>query len=266
MGSPEADDSVFDAEWGELSAVLKAVGRPPAIDRRSANPMPAAPESSACVVHLGLTEGRWAMPITGTQVFEPGAVIWALSADWLSRSGDDLYCRRGVWADRSGQLFLDDFSPPRRVTYFANFLTPATTYGKSAAGQALEAGIACPQSSCTEILTFTGCKVTTRVLARSAGVRVPPSLALISLAKSDLLVRNSCPDVTVVEAGQLFEGLRLGAVDARVSLERIIDSYLRRWPNWVDRVVVKPSGVMHMGGARVLGWCPGMIFRPSSTR
>lgn len=252
--SNERDDSYFATEWRELGETLRVTGRPPAIDRRGKNPDPPPPRSSACVVQLGLAEGRWAMPISGTQVFEPGAVVWALSANWLSRDGDDLLCHCGLWADRAGQLFLDDFSPPRRVTYFANFLTRASTYGQRSEGVPLEAGLACPQSSCTEIVELTGCKVTTRLLAGRVGVRIPQSIALTSVPPTGVLKTHRHPDVAVLDGSMLVPQLRENHGEARRELEREILSRLEQWPVWINRVIVKPSGLMHLQcrGVRIL--------------
>ena len=191
------------------------------------------------------------MPIAGTQVFEPGAVVWVLSASWLSREGGELLCHRGVWVDDAGQFFLDDFTPPRRVTYFANFMTPSSTYGQWTQGGPLESGLACPQSSCAEILEFTGCKVTTRLLAGRARVPVPHSLALLSVPPSGVLRTERLAHVAVFDASVLLPELKGGSVDALRELELLVASCLAQWPEWIERVVVKPSGLMHMGGKGV---------------
>lgn len=60
------DERLFEADWLELSEILRTIGRPQAIDRRGQNPAPPVPRSSARVVQLGLVEGRWSMPIVGS--------------------------------------------------------------------------------------------------------------------------------------------------------------------------------------------------------
>lgn len=245
------EDPFFAADWLELCEVLHTTGRPQVIDRRGELPDPPPPRSSACVVQLGLVEGRWAMPMAGSQVFEPGAVVWVLSSRWLSRDHGRLLCHRGLWADRAGQLYLDDFSPPRLVTYFSNFLTRPSTYGLRSDGEPLEIGIDCPQSSCTEILNVTGCKVTTRLLAGTAGVRIPRSIALISQPPDGVLRTHRHPDVTVLDASELVAQMLQEPELVRRQLEQWIFPQLERWPAWIKRVIVKPSGLMHLQGRGV---------------
>lgn len=245
------DERLFEADWLELNEILQTTGRPQAIDRRGQNPARPVPRSSACVVQLGLVEGRWSMPIVGTQVYEPGAVVWVLAASWLSRDDDRLLCHRGIWADGSGQLYLDDFIPPRPVTYFANFLTRPSTYGLRAEGEPLEVGIACPQSSCTEILRLTADKVATRLLAGAVGVRVPHSIAITSELPAGVLLKLHNPTVVVIDGTRFFERRAEDASGVRQHLERIIVPQLKQWPAWIHKVIVKPSGLMHLQGRGV---------------
>ena len=191
------------------------------------------------------------MPIAAAQVFEPASVVWVLSPRWLSREQGRLFCHRGLWADRAGQLYLDDFSPPRLVTYFANFLTRPSTYGLRADGEPLECGIDCPQSSCTEILNATACKVATRLLAGAAGVRVPHSIALISQSPASVLKTHRHPALTVFDASEFAAQLPQGIDGIRRQLEQWIVPQLEQWPTWIQRVIIKPSGLMHLQGRGV---------------
>jgi carnosine synthase len=245
------EDPYFDTDWLELGDVLHTTGRPQVIDRRGQSPNPPPPRPSACLVQLGQVEGRWAMPFAGAQALEPGAVVWVLSTQWLSRDQDRLLCHRGLWADRSGQLYLDDFSPPRLVTYFANFLTRPCTYGLRAEGEPLEFGISCPQSSCTEILSLTACKVATRLLAGTAGVRVPHSVALVSRSPSGILRTHRHNDVSVFDASELVAQLPGSIERLRDQVERWVLPQLAQWPAWINRLIVKPSGLMHLQGRGV---------------
>src|SRR5262249_7726045 len=214
-----------------------------AIDPTGRRPVPVD-----CIVHLGPPEGRWSMVIAGAQVLAPGTVVWALCPGWLRRDGDRLWCQRGVWADRAGQMYLDDFSPPREVTYFANFLTRPGTYGERSDGEPLEAELGCPQSSCTELAEFVSCKVTTRLLAACAGVAVPHSIALTSRPPRGLLVTHRHPHVVVLDGAPLFARASYDGEDAIRRIREWIAGPLGQWPDWVDRVVVKPSGLMHLQG------------------
>jgi biotin carboxylase len=242
------DDSHFPAAWAELCDVLRTTGRPPVIDRRGERPDRPPPRPGDCLVHLGTPEGRWSIAIAGAQVLAPGTVVWALCPGWLRRDRDRLWCQRGVWADRAGQMYLDDFSPPREVTYFANFLTRPGTYGERSDGEPLEAGLGCPQSSCTELAEFVACKVRTRLLAACAGVAVPHSIALTSTRPRGVLVTHRHPHVVVLDGSRLFARGSRDGVDAIHRIHEWIAAPLEQWPDWVDRVVVKPSGLMHLQG------------------
>lgn len=239
------EDPLFAAGWLELRDILLATGRPQVIDRRGQSPDPPAPRSSACVVQLGPVKRCWAMPIAGAQVFEPGSVVWVLSSHWLSRDQERMLCHRALWADRAGQLYLDDFSPPRPVTYFSNLLSQLSHGGNSDDVEPFEIGIDCPQSSSREIRHVTDCKVTTRLLAGTAGVRVPHSIALISQPQAGILTTHQHPDVKVLDASGLVARLSQEADAVRRQLEPLIIAELERWPTWIKRVAIKPSRPRH---------------------
>ena len=239
-------DAVFAPAWRDLAAVLAAADRRPVIDRRgrpSETLDPPPPRPGDCLVHLGLMDGRWSIAIAGALAVDEGAVVWAMCPGWLARDAGRLLCLRGLWADRGGQLYLDDFHPPRVVTWFANHLTRPDTYGARADGEPLEEGLTCPQSSSVEISRFVACKVTTRLLAVAAGVRVPPSLAITSVPPAGVL-GASTDAVRVVDGAPI---LALADVDERAAAISVpLREAIERWPAWVSRVVVKPSGPMHL--------------------
>ena len=245
------EDRYFAAAWQELREVLRTTERPPVIDRRGQRLAEPPPRPGDCILHLGTPEGRWSIAIAGAEVLAPGIVVWALCPGWLRSDGHHLLCLRGVWSDRAGQMYLDDFSPPREVTYFANFLTRAGTYGARSDGEPLEDDLGCPQSSCTEISRFMACKVSTRVLAAEAGVIVPRSIALTSAPPGGVLLAHRHPDIVVLDASPLFAEVSGRCGDAIDRIQELIDRHLPDWPEWIDRVVVKPSGLMHMQGRGV---------------
>jgi len=245
------EDAQFPVLWDLLHATLASLRRPPVLDRRGHRPVAGRelprPTPGDCIVFLEIPECHWAKSLTATRTLTPGSVVWVLCPGWLQRVGDRLYCHRGLWADRGGQLYLDDFAPPREVTYFVNLYTAAETYGARSDGDVLEPGLACPMSSTGEISAFVGCKLTTRLLAAQRGVPVPRCVAF--LLRRDLAVpvaaetldEAGCVVVALGPEARHWERARLLA---RVRAE--LDAHLPRWPDFVARAVVKPSGPMHL--------------------
>ncbi len=234
------DDSFLAANWQELSGILRSTGRAELIDRRGTIPAPTPPRSTACVVQFGPPRGCWGIPIAGTQVFEPGGFVWVLSAQWLSQDEGRLLCHRGVWADQAGQLYLDDFSPPRPVTYLS--------HSGSEEGELLERGIDCPQLSCAEIRTLTDCRVSTRLLAGAAGVRVPHSIAVLGPSLNGVLQTHCHPGVKVIDASVLVAH---GPDELRRQIERSILPEIDQWPEWISRIVIRSAGSAHSQGCGV---------------
>jgi carnosine synthase len=250
------DDADFPQQWIALQNTLRSFGLPPARDRRGRRPDPLSEVPVArpgdCLLFLQILESQWAKTVSAPFTLPPGTAVWALCTSWLRREGSKLWCYRGIWADRGGQLYLDDFDPPREVTYFANHFTEADTYGQRNDGIAFEAGLACPASSTTEITSFISCKVTTRLLAAERGVPVPRSMAL---------ARSFAPLLPAL-AKRLADGgivnVRLETIDGAAGLAQTlaqvratVDAGLSQWPDSIRTIVVKPSGLFHMQGLGV---------------
>lgn len=250
------EDVHFAASWTYLHDVLAALKRPPVLDRRGCRPVPGRevlpPNPGDCIVFLSHPEGRWGITVAAGRVLPPGAFVWAICPTWLSRDGDRLLVHRGIWADASGRLYLDDFSPPRVATYYANLMSGPDTYGQRDDGDALEPGLGCPMSSSTELSWSLGCKVTTRALAAAAGARVPRSIALFPEGRPAHLMDLEARTQGLVEGVSLEEPLgRLGrgpeALEALTAwLLEVLTPRLAAWPADIIGLVVKPSGPYHM--------------------
>lgn len=245
------EDSGFDAEWNCLQTVLRSLHRPPALDRRGRAPLPgreaARPAPGDCLVFLELAETHWAKSLSAPRVLPPGSTLWVLCPGWLQRDGARLWCHRGIWADGGAQLYLDDFDPPREVTYFVNLYSAPDTYGMRSEGDDFEPGLACPASSTLEISAFVACKITTRVLAAVRGVPVPRTVAFF---RQPGLPAPLTPEM--LEAAQC-SATHLGFESQDWSYEQLLgrvramlDANLAAWPADIRRIVVKPSGRFHM--------------------
>jgi len=248
------EDAGFAAQWDYLSAVLVSLRRPSVLDRRGHLPVPGRetprPSPGDCLVFLEVAESHWSKALAAALVLPPGSVVWVLCpGGWLERDGDRLWCHRGLWADRGGQLYLDDFDPPREVTYFVNLYSAADTYGTRSDGNDFEPELACPASSTQEISTYVSCKVTTRILAAERGVPVPRTVAFLRKPRLEVPVTPAALDAAgcvLVHLPPDTQDWRYDRLLARVRAE--IDAHIPEWPAYIRRIVVKPSGLFHMQG------------------
>ena len=75
----------------------------------------------------------------------PGDMLLILSVSWLSKRPSihveglySLFVHKAVVFSSGRRSYLDVFDPPRRVTYFVNFFTRASTNGTRSDGEAVE--------------------------------------------------------------------------------------------------------------------------------
>ena len=245
------EDPGFAHEWKYLHAVLESLHRPPVLDRRGRAPEagrePPCPVPGDCLVFLEMAESHWAKSLGAARVLQPGSVVWVMCPGWLERDRERLWCHRGLWADRGGQFYLDDFKPARQVTYFVNLYSAPDTYRARSDGDQFEPGLACPASSTQEISAFVACKVTTRVLAANHGVTVPRTLAFFRQARLPLRLTPAMLDTAgcaVVHLPADVKDWDYGRLLGTIRAE--LDDYFQSLPAHVRRIVVKPSGLFHM--------------------
>ncbi|MGH0187592.1 UNVERIFIED_CONTAM: hypothetical protein FKN15_025613 [Acipenser sinensis] len=105
-------------------------------------------------------------------------VFLCLSPSWLSRSPSplhpglsSLFLHRGISFELGGRTSLEDFRPPRRVTY----LLPV---GREE-GQEVTREADCPMGSSPRLAELLGDTLLTRVLLERNRVRCPPTLGLM---------------------------------------------------------------------------------------
>ena len=260
------DDAWFPASWALLGELMRAARRPTPIDRRGwprthLVPPPSAPAD--CLVFLADPSGRWSHPIVAARTLGPGTALLVLCPAWLARDGERLLCRAGIWSTAGGQMYLDTFDPPRPVSYFANHLTAPDTLGVRSDGDAMEVGLVCPMSSSTELSLFVGCKVSTRVLSHLAGVSVPRCLAVFRAALPDWLVDAAARTSGHVELLPARASHEPWQAPPSAYLADRIAATVDRWPAGAGRVVVKPSGLMHMQ-SRGVSFHPRMDTRAAA--
>lgn len=110
-------------------------------------------------------------------------MLLCLSPAWLSKVPSEshpgessLLVFKAVTFDLGGRTTLDEFAPPRRVTYFTGCFGPCKAQGQSAAELARD--LDCPTGGSGELARLLEDKLLTRQLMdQQAGVAVPPTLA-----------------------------------------------------------------------------------------
>eukprot|EP01013_Petalomonas_cantuscygni_P012511 TRINITY_DN2635_c0_g1_i1.p1 TRINITY_DN2635_c0_g1~~TRINITY_DN2635_c0_g1_i1.p1 ORF type:complete len:1013 (-),score=315.21 TRINITY_DN2635_c0_g1_i1:264-3302(-) len=165
--------------------------------------------------------------------------LLALHPRWFDQTtspvGPDyhgLVVKKGIWVDRRGAVHVSTFEKtPRRVTYFANFLTFAVTERECNAGIPLETNVDCPLSSSAALELVTNDKLYTRLLAGNYGCRVPETCAFVFRAKRVYPPTSLKIRLYPVSHKMIDEALReviLAEVAAMLTRYR--------------RIVIKPSG------------------------
>ncbi|XP_006860919.1 PREDICTED: carnosine synthase 1 [Chrysochloris asiatica] len=134
-----------------------------------------------------------------------------------------------------GLTFLDDFVPPRRVTYFLAGLGPGLGWGRREAAE-LARDLACPTGASAELARLLEDRLLTRrLLARQGCVTVPATLAF-TYKPQELL-----------PGGEVISGLRLVEMSSKEGQEAVVkeevEAFLQSEALGDSRqVAVKPSG------------------------
>ncbi|MGH0183529.1 UNVERIFIED_CONTAM: hypothetical protein FKN15_011531 [Acipenser sinensis] len=169
-----------------------------------------------------------------------GDVFLCLSPSWLSRSPSplhpglsSLFLHRGVSFELGGRTYLEDFRPPRRVTY----LLPVG--GEE--GQEVTREADCPMGSSPRLAELLGDTLLTQVLLERNRVRCPPTLGLMYRPP-----RSYQTEGTTVTAVSLMEREGQGELVQREVLKFLESLAMEPY----SKVVLKPSGGRWSGSHR----------------
>ncbi|MGH0178671.1 UNVERIFIED_CONTAM: hypothetical protein FKN15_078009 [Acipenser sinensis] len=169
-----------------------------------------------------------------------GDVFLCLSPSWLSRSPSplhpglsSLFLHRGVSFELGGRTYLEDFRPPRRVTY----LLPV---GREE-GQEVTREADCPMGSSPRLAELLGDTLLTQVLLERNRVRCPPTLGLMYRPP-----RSYQTEGTTVTAVSLMEREGQGELVQREVLKFLESLAMEPY----SKVVLKPSGGHWSGSHR----------------
>ncbi|KAK1150659.1 carnosine synthase 1-like [Acipenser oxyrinchus oxyrinchus] len=169
----------------------------------------------------------------------PGDVFLCLSPSWLSRSPSPLH-RASPPCSSTGRLlraggctYLEDFRPPRRITY----LLPV---GREE-GQEVTREADCPMGSSPRLAELLGDTLLTRVLLERNRVRCPPTLGLMYRPPRSYQTKG-----TTVTAVSLTEREGQGELVQREVLKFLESLAMEPY----SKVVLKPSGGRWSGSHR----------------
>nr|XP_034981652.1 carnosine synthase 1 [Zootoca vivipara]XP_034981663.1 carnosine synthase 1 [Zootoca vivipara] len=171
----------------------------------------------------------------------PGNMLLCLSPTWLSKAPSEshpgessLLVFKAVTFELGGRTTLEEFAPPRRVTYFTGCFGPCKVQGQSAAELARD--LDCPTGGSGELARLLEDKLLTRQLMdQQACVAVPPTLAFTFKRPVPLRSVTEEQRVRMVElSGREGQDNLLQEEIAAFLQSGAMESY--------GQVVVKPSG------------------------
>ncbi|XP_027711983.1 carnosine synthase 1 [Vombatus ursinus] len=222
-----------------LQSCLQQAGLPETVDR-SLEPHPGCPGVEVTICVLGSPSSFFSVLLEGGAQ-SPGNLLLCLSPSWLTKvpmagkPGESaLLVSKAVTFHPGGLTFLEEFAPPRRVTYFLGELGPKAGRGREVAELSRDLG--CPMGSSAELVRLLENRLLTRqLLAQGDKVVVPTTLALTYKPPQQLRGQAWTQSLRQVELsdkeGQ--EGLVEEEVEAFLRLGALGDAH---------QVAVKPSG------------------------
>ncbi|XP_029431847.1 carnosine synthase 1 isoform X1 [Rhinatrema bivittatum] len=165
-----------------LQSTLQQAGLPATVDRTK-QPRTGFTLSDVTVCILGAPSSFLSVLLEGGNQ-TPGYMLLCLSTTWLSKVPSNshlgeytLLVRKAITFDLGGQSYLDEFEPPRRVTYFTGTFGQHEEQWQVAAE--LGRDLDCPTGNSGELTRLLEDKLLTRLLLDHHGVAVPATLAFI---------------------------------------------------------------------------------------
>ncbi|XP_074087046.1 carnosine synthase 1 [Macrotis lagotis] len=222
-----------------LQSCLQQAGLPETVDR-TLEPHPGCPGREVTLCVLGSPSSFFSVLLEGG-VQSPGNMLLCLSPTWLTKvpmagkAGESaLLVSKAVAFHPGGLTFLEEFAPPRQVTYFLGELGPRAGRGREVAELSRDLG--CPTGTSAELAHLLEDRLLTRVLlAQGNKVAVPTTLALTYKPPQQLRGQAWTQDLRLVELsdkeGQ--EGLVKEEVETFLHLEALGNA---------RQVAVKPGG------------------------
>ncbi|CAM4573415.1 carnosine synthase 1 isoform X2 [Caretta caretta] len=222
-----------------LQCTLQQEGLPETVDRTK-EPRTGFSSGDVTICILGSPTSYLSVLLEGSSQC-PGNMLLCLSPSWLAKVPSEqhpgessLLVSKAVSFELGGRTCLDEFSPPRRVTYFMGSFGPCKEHGQSAGELARD--LDCPTAGSGELARLLEDKLLTRqLLDQRAQVGVPPTLAFTFKRLRPLR------DVTAEHAVRMVE---LSGKEGQENLiQEEIEAFLKgNAMEPYSQVVVKPSG------------------------
>lgn len=135
----------------------------------------------------------------------PGDFLLILSPSWISKEkikpnkeAYALFVNKAITFHSAGATYIEVYQPPRKVTYFVNYLTAEVTSGQRNEGTEIARNIETPTSSSYELSGMIDDKIYTRICMAEVGIEYPQCLCLAYDPVIEYAVPEAVNDVTLV--------------------------------------------------------------------
>lgn len=244
---PEEDRFVRDY-YNSLQYTLYEIGHPETIDR-TFKPRSEPTKEQANVVFLSSPVECIGIVLEGGKTL-PDAFHLVFSPSWLSKIPTEedenlytLWLHKSISFHANGQTFIDEYQPPRKVTYFVNYFTENTTSGQRNDGPEIERGLECPMSSSVALCHMVDDKVWTRDVMANVGMAIPETVAFRR--------KNLRPLISSKGKMHTVDFEEFASLDKNTIENEITQFCQRMHSAGIEKIVVKPSGPQFLGSVGV---------------
>ncbi|XP_053385384.1 carnosine synthase 1-like isoform X2 [Mercenaria mercenaria] len=245
--APEKDKYIWDY-YTSLQYTLYETGHPETVDR-TFKPRSLPNKEHVNVVLLSSPVECIGILLEGGKQLPDGFHL-VLSPSWLSKvpseedtSLSSLLLHKSISFHSNGASFIDEYNPPRRVSYFVNYFTDNITSGHRNDGIEIESGLDCPMSSSIKLCELVDDKVWTRDIMADVGMSIPETLAI-----------RRMPIRKLSSAKEEMKTIDFKSYDTldMTTVEKEISAFAKRLQlSQIQKIVVKPSGPKYLGSVGV---------------
>nr|XP_033775886.1 carnosine synthase 1 isoform X2 [Geotrypetes seraphini] len=240
LGSKDGSENATVASmYNLLQCTLQRAGLPETVDRTK-QPRTGFTLSDVTVCIVGAPSSFLSVLLEGGNQC-PGYILLCLSSTWFSKvpsnshqSEYTLLVNKAITFDHGGKTYLDEFEPPRWVTYFTG------SFGRYEeewqAATELGRGLECPTGNTIELTRLLEDKLLTRLLLDQHGLGVPATLALT--------YKKLMPPLCTTAGESIVKIVELSKKEGQENLiQEEISQFLQcSLMAYTNQVVVKPAG------------------------
>ncbi|XP_030041525.1 carnosine synthase 1 isoform X2 [Microcaecilia unicolor] len=175
-----SENATVDSMYDLLQCTLQQAGLPKTVDRTK-QPRKGFTLSDVTICILGAPSSFLSVLLEGGNQC-PGYIVLCLSSTWLSKVPSNshqkeytLLVSKAITFDHGGRTYLDEFEPPRRVTYFTGSFGQCKEEWQAATE--LGSDLECPTGKSIQLTRLLEDKLLTRLLLDHHGLDVPATLA-----------------------------------------------------------------------------------------